>query len=48
MAQAAVLIRPATVDQIAAIGRGGDRMPPKTTFFWPKPRTGLVFREVIG
>jgi uncharacterized protein (DUF1015 family) len=43
-AQAGVLLRPATVEQIAATGRGGDRMPPKTTFFYPKPRTGLVFR----
>jgi uncharacterized protein (DUF1015 family) len=47
-AQAAVLVRPASVDQIAATGRGGERMPPKTTFFWPKLRTGLVFRELIG
>jgi uncharacterized protein (DUF1015 family) len=46
-AQAAVLLRPATVAQIAAIGEGGVRMPPKTTFFWPKPRTGLVVRELI-
>jgi len=47
-AQAAVLLRPATVARIAATGRGGQRMPPKTTYFWPKPRTGLVFREVDG
>ena len=45
-AAAAVLLRPATVAQIAATGAGGTRMPPKTTFFWPKPRTGLVFREL--
>ncbi|MDQ1355723.1 MAG: hypothetical protein QOG44_96 [Acidimicrobiaceae bacterium] len=47
-AQAAVLLRPVTVEQIASTGRGGERMPPKTTFFWPKPRTGFVFREVTG
>jgi uncharacterized protein (DUF1015 family) len=47
-ADAAVLLRPATVDQIAATGRDRKRMPPKTTFFWPKPRTGMVFREVTG
>jgi uncharacterized protein (DUF1015 family) len=46
-AQAAVLLRPARVEQIAAIARGGVRMPPKTTFFWPKPRTGMVVRELI-
>ncbi len=47
-ASAAVLLRPATVGQIAAISRGGVRMPPKTTFFWPKPRTGMVIRELLG
>jgi uncharacterized protein (DUF1015 family) len=47
-ADAAVLLRPATVAQIAAMARVGERMPPKTTYFWPKPRTGLVFREVAG
>ncbi len=46
-ATAAVLLRPATVRQIAAISRGGVRMPPKTTFFWPKPRTGMVVRELL-
>jgi uncharacterized protein (DUF1015 family) len=45
-AQAAVLLRPASVAAIAATGRGGARMPAKTTFFWPKPRTGLVFRPL--
>jgi uncharacterized protein (DUF1015 family) len=45
---AAVLLRPAGVEQIAAISRGGVRMPPKTTFFWPKPRTGMVIRELLG
>jgi len=47
-ADAALLLRPATVDQIAATGRGGDRMPPKTTFFAPKARTGMVFRDIAG
>ena len=45
-ADAGVLLRPATVAQIAAISHGGDRMPPKTTFFYPKPATGLVFRSL--
>jgi uncharacterized protein (DUF1015 family) len=43
-AQAGVLLRPATVQQIIDIAHGGELMPPKTTFFWPKPRTGQVFR----
>lgn len=45
-AQAGVLLRPATVGQITAIANGGERMPPKTTFFHPKPRTGVVFRSL--
>jgi uncharacterized protein (DUF1015 family) len=46
LADVAVLLRPATVDQIAAVSHGGERMPPKTTFFWPKPRTGMVYRRL--
>ena len=45
-AQAGVLLRPATVAQIEATANGGERMPPKTTFFHPKPKTGLVFRSL--
>ncbi|MDQ3679127.1 MAG: DUF1015 domain-containing protein [Actinomycetota bacterium] len=47
-AEAAILLRPATVAQIGEVARGGDRMPPKTTFFEPKLRTGMVFRAVPG
>ena len=45
-AQAGVLLRPVTVEQIVAIADGGERMPPKSTFFFPKPRTGLIFRSI--
>lgn len=45
-AQAGILLRPVTVQQIARVARARDRMPPKTTFFTPKPATGLVFRSV--
>ena len=44
--QAGVLLRPASIAQIAATAHGGERMPPKTTFFHPKPQTGLVFRSL--
>ncbi|MCU1492743.1 MAG: hypothetical protein JWO62_507 [Acidimicrobiaceae bacterium] len=47
-AQLAFLLRPATVAQIADTAHSGRRMPPKTTFFHPKPRTGMVFRAVPG
>jgi uncharacterized protein (DUF1015 family) len=45
-AQAGVLLRPATVAQIEANAHRGERMPPKTTFFHPKPKTGIVFRDL--
>ncbi|MHB8670731.1 MAG: DUF1015 family protein [Acidimicrobiales bacterium] len=45
-AQAGFLLRPATVEQIAAAARDRRRMPEKSTFFWPKPRTGLVMRKL--
>ena len=45
-AQAGVLLRPVTVAQIEATAHGGERMPPKSTFFHPKPKTGLVFRSL--
>nr|MBO2502165.1 DUF1015 domain-containing protein [Thermoanaerobacterales bacterium] len=45
-AQLGVLLRPATIAQIEATAHGGERMPPKTTFFHPKPPTGLVFRDL--
>jgi uncharacterized protein (DUF1015 family) len=45
-ADAAVLLRPVTVDQIRRAALAGVRMPQKTTFFHPKPRTGMVFRSL--
>ncbi|MBW3547935.1 MAG: DUF1015 domain-containing protein [Actinobacteria bacterium] len=43
---AGLLLRPATVAEIASTAHRRERMPPKTTYFHPKPRTGLVFRLV--
>jgi uncharacterized protein (DUF1015 family) len=45
-AQVGFVMRPATVAQIADTAHSGKRMPPKTTFFTPKPRTGMVFRSL--
>ncbi len=45
-AEAAILLRPVSVAQIADTAHARDRFPPKTTFFWPKARTGLVFRPL--
>jgi hypothetical protein len=45
-ADAAFLLRPVNVAEIRAASYAGVRMPQKTTFFAPKPRTGLVFRAL--
>ena len=45
-AEAGVLLRPVPLPQIEAIAHGGERMPPKSTFFNPKPSTGAVFMSV--
>jgi uncharacterized protein (DUF1015 family) len=44
---AAVLIRPVSVAEIERTAREGVLMPPKSTFFTPKLRTGFVIRPLI-
>lgn len=46
-AQAAVLLRPVSVAQIAEWAAARRKMPPKTSYFSPKPRTGMVFRRLF-
>jgi hypothetical protein len=41
-ADAAFLLDPTPVADIVAVARDGDVMPQKSTFFYPKPLTGLV------
>ena len=43
---AAVLIRPVSVAEIERTASEGALMPPKSTFFTPKLRTGLVVRPL--
>jgi len=43
---ASILLRPVSVQQIDTVAEAGLRMPQKTTFFQPKPLTGLVFRSL--
>jgi uncharacterized protein (DUF1015 family) len=45
-AQAAFLLRPVTVVQIETWAAERKQMAPKTTYFSPKPRTGMVFRSL--
>ena len=45
-ADAGILLRPVTVEQITSYANAREKMPPKSTFFWPKLRTGTVFRSL--
>jgi hypothetical protein len=45
-ANAAVLIRPTSIEEIRRTANEGLLMPPKSTFFTPKLRTGLVIRPL--
>ncbi|MFT3875976.1 MAG: DUF1015 domain-containing protein [Propioniciclava sp.] len=45
---AAVLIRPTSIEEIERTAREGLLMPPKSTFFTPKLRTGLVLRPTAA
>jgi len=42
----AFLLRPIPVDQVKAICESEENMPPKSTYFFPKVLTGLVFNPV--
>ncbi|HTC59717.1 MAG TPA: DUF1015 domain-containing protein [Solirubrobacteraceae bacterium] len=43
---AAFLMRPTLVDQVRKIAASGENMPPKSTFFYPKLLTGLLFNPL--
>jgi uncharacterized protein (DUF1015 family) len=45
-AQAAFLLQPVTVEQVARFAHAGETMPQKSTFFFPKLTSGLLFHPV--
>jgi uncharacterized protein (DUF1015 family) len=45
-AQAAILVRPTRLEQLAAVASAGDVMPQKSTYFYPKLLTGMVFNPL--
>jgi uncharacterized protein (DUF1015 family) len=45
-AVAAYILPPTTPERLRAAMESGERLPRKSTFFWPKPRTGLLFMPV--
>jgi uncharacterized protein (DUF1015 family) len=42
-AAAAFLVRPPTIDQVESFAHAGELMPPKSTYFFPKLTSGLLF-----
>jgi uncharacterized protein (DUF1015 family) len=45
-AAAAILVRPTRLEQLAAVASAGDVMPQKSTYFYPKLLTGMVFNPL--
>ena len=45
-ADLAVLLRPVTAERVVDLAQDGIRMPPKSTYFHPKPANGLVFHSL--
>ena len=44
--QCAFLLNPTRVEQICDVAAAGEKMPQKSTYFYPKPLTGLVFNRL--
>jgi uncharacterized protein (DUF1015 family) len=44
--QLAVLVPPATMDHVEEIAGNREKMPQKSTYFYPKLLTGLVFNSL--
>ncbi len=44
--QLAVLVPPATMDHVESIAGNREKMPPKSTYFYPKLLTGLVYNSL--
>jgi uncharacterized protein (DUF1015 family) len=45
-AQAAFLLRPTPIEDVWAVARRGDTMPQKSTYFYPKLTSGLLFHPL--
>ena len=45
--EAAFLMRPTPVSQVRDVAASGENMPPKSTFFYPKLLTGLLFNPLF-
>lgn len=45
-AQLAFILNPTRIEQITAVASSGDKMPQKSTYFYPKLLTGLVINDL--
>ena len=45
-AQAAFILRPPAVQDVVEVARAGQVMPQKSTYFFPKPASGIVFNPL--
>lgn len=45
-ATAAFLLNPTRIEEIRAVAEAGDKMPQKSTYFYPKLKTGLVMNRL--
>jgi hypothetical protein len=45
-AEAAFLLRPTRIEDVFAVARRGEVLPPKTTYFYPKLLSGLLFHPL--
>ncbi len=46
-ADCAFLLNPTRVEQVAAVAAAGDKMPQKSTYFYPKIITGAVMNKIL-
>ena len=46
-AEAAILLNPPRIFEVKEVARAGDRMPHKSTYFYPKPLTGLAIHVMM-
>jgi uncharacterized protein (DUF1015 family) len=47
-AQMGIVLKPTRVEQVVAVAGSGEVMPQKSTWFYPKVMTGMVFRSLEG
>ncbi|MGI9557860.1 MAG: DUF1015 domain-containing protein, partial [Solirubrobacterales bacterium] len=45
-ADCAFVLRPTPVEQVREVAAAGETMPPKSTYFFPKLLTGIVFNPL--